>query len=250
MEMAMGRLENKVAIVTGGSGGIGEAITRLFVAEGAKVLIADINDELGEALSEELGDSVRHKHLDVGVSSQFADAVSAAEREFGSLNILVNNAGVHTTHDILSSPESDFDRIVNVNQRGVFNGIRAAVPALLRAGGGAIINASSIGGLLGLGGAATIYRGTKFAVRGLTRTAAHDLAGTGIRVNAVLPGAIRTDMYAHGNHADHEDKIIAAIPLRRVGLPREAANAYLFLASDDASYITGAEIVVDGGWSC
>lgn len=248
-ELMMGRLNNKVAIVTGGASGIGEAITRLFIAEGAKVLVTDVNDDNGEKLARELGDSARYIHLDVGVRTQWDEAVEKAEQEFGSLNVVINNAGIHTQHDILSSPEEDFDRIVNVNQRGVFNGIRASVPALLRSGGGSIVNASSIGGLLGLGGAATIYRSTKWAVRGLSRTAAHDLAGTGIRVNTVLPGATRTAMFANGNHADHEDQILQMIPLRRIGAPVELAQAFLFLASDDSSYMTGGEIVVDGGWS-
>ena len=240
----MGRLAGKVALVTGAASGMGEATARLFAAEGAQLVVADIA-EAGEGVASSLVQAL-FVRLDVASAASWADATIATERRFGGLDILVNNAGLFSLGGIDDVDEEEFDRHVAVNQRGVLLGMQNAAAAMRRRGGGAIVNISSTTGLRG-GPGLIAYRTAKWAVRGLTRCAAHDLARDGIRVNAVLPGPIATGMMAAGYSDAEREDIAGRTLLKRLGRPEEVARATLFLASDEASYITGAELVVDGG---
>jgi 3alpha(or 20beta)-hydroxysteroid dehydrogenase len=242
----MGRLEGKVAIITGAARGQGEAEARLFVAEGARVLLADIRDEEGEAVASDLGDAAAYVHLDVTDAAQWEAAVAHAEERFGPVSVLVNNAGILHFAPIDRTDPEDFERVLRVNVHGVFLGIRAVTPSMVRAGGGSIVNISSTAGLQGLPSLGA-YVASKWAVRGLTKTAAMDLGPKGIRVNSVHPGGIDTPMVA-GTPADAP--FYKRLPVPRMGRPEEAARAVLFLASDESSYVTGAELAVDGGATC
>ncbi|MDI3241936.1 SDR family oxidoreductase [Arthrobacter sp. AL08] len=236
----MGRLDGKVALVSGGARGIGAAVAERFLAEGAKVVAGDVLDEDGRELAGTLGAGLRYVHLDVTKPADWDAAVAAAETNFGSLSILVNNAGIVTFGRIDEYPQEQWARIIDVNLTGVFNGIKAAAPALTRAGGGSIINVSSIAGLRGyeqLSG----YTASKYGVRGLTKSAALDLGSSGIRVNSVHPGVIETPMTA-GMTFD-----TGHVPLHRTGQPPEIAALAVYLAADESSFVTGAEFVIDGG---
>jgi 3alpha(or 20beta)-hydroxysteroid dehydrogenase len=243
----MGRLDNKVAIVTGGAQGQGEAIARAFVAEGAKVVIADIADDLGKALAIELGESAHFVHHDVSDEASWHAIVGEAISTYGPVNVLVNNAGVLMFSDLVTTETAAYERLFRINQLGCFLGMRTVAPVMIEAGGGSIVNTSSIEGL---GGMPTLvaYTGTKFAIRGMSKAAAMELGPKGIRVNSVHPGMIRTPMIeGHvGGDAGYEF-VGAKIPLRRVGLPEDMSGVYVYLASDESSYATGAEFVVDGG---
>lgn len=245
----MQRLNNRVALVTGAARGQGAAIARLFVDEGAKVVLGDVLEEPGEKLAAELGDAARFVRLDVTDESNWHRAVELAVTEFGKLDALVNNAGIVQLEPIAKTTAEQFRRIVDVNQLGVFLGMKTAAPALTKAGGGTIVNTASINGFVGVAGTAA-YAASKWAVRGLTRTAALELGPHGIRVNTVAPGSVETPMIApEGVHA-MESKAKAAfarLPLGRIGQPGEIAAAVLFLTSDESSYCTGADLVVDGG---
>ncbi|MCA0367429.1 MAG: SDR family oxidoreductase [Proteobacteria bacterium] len=207
-----------------------------------------MEDERGRALAEQLGEAATFIHLDVATASDWAAAVATAETIYGKLDILVNNAGAYVATRLQDSSEAEFDLLVAVNQRSVFLGMKIAAPALARAGSGSIVNISSSGGLRG-GPGMINYRAVKWAVRGLTRSAAHDLGADGIRVNSIHPGPIQTRMIAAGNSAELNEMMVQRTLLKRLGEPIEVARATLFLASDEASYITGAEVVVDGGLS-
>jgi 3alpha(or 20beta)-hydroxysteroid dehydrogenase len=242
----MGRLDGKVAIISGGARGQGAAEARLFVAEGANVVIGDVLDEAGAAVAVELGDRAAYVHLDVTDESQWQAAVALAEERFGPVTVLVNNAGILHFQSIHNTERADFERVMQVNVVGVFLGMKAVTPSMTSAGGGSIVNISSTAGLQGLPllGA---YVSSKWAVRGLTKTAAIDLGSKGIRVNSVHPGGIDTPM-VEGTSKDAP--FYQRLPISRMGSPDEAARAVLFLASDEASYTTGAELAVDGGASC
>ena len=246
----MGRLQDKVAIVTGGSRGMGEATVRAFVAEGAQVVIADVLEADGEALARELGDAARFVHTDVSSEAAW-DNVVARALELGPLNVLVNNAAIVHMAAITDTTLEDFQRVVNINQVGTFLGIRSVVGPMKDAGGGSIINISSIDGMQSKPGLAA-YSSTKWAVRGLTRNAAIELGQYGIRVNSVHPGGIFTVMGGAGSGITEEEmsqSVYADFPIPRVGRPEEVAQATLFLASDEATFTTGAEITCDGGWA-
>jgi 3alpha(or 20beta)-hydroxysteroid dehydrogenase len=238
-----GRLDGKVALITGAARGQGAVEARLFVAEGAKVVVADVLDAEGEAVAKELGDAARYLHVDVSQPDQWDAAVTATEEAFGRLDVLVNNAGILHFASIEKMSVEDYMRVVNVNQLGTFLGMKAVIPALRRAGGGSIVNISSIEGILAMGGTVA-YASTKFAIRGMTKVAALELGRDGIRVNSVHPGTIRTPMT---DEMGDITPIARIIPLRRVGESEDVASVVLFLASDDAGYCTGAEFVVDGG---
>ena len=242
----MGRLDGKVAIITGAARGQGAAEARMFAAEGARVLLADILDADGEAVAAEIGDAAAYTRLDVTDEAQWQAAVALAERRFGPVTVLVNNAGILHFQVLHKTELSDFEIVMRVNVEGVFLGMKSVVPSMTRAGGGSIVNISSTAGLVGLPyfGA---YVASKWAVRGLTKTAAIDLGHKGIRVNSVHPGGIDTPMVA-GTTADAP--FYKRLPVPRMGSPDEAARAVLFLASDEASYIAGAELAVDGGATC
>ncbi len=240
----MGRLDGKVAIVTGGSRGQGAAEVRLFAAEGAKVVVGDVLTDAGQQLADELGDSVVFTHLDVSSEEEWAAATALAVERFGALNVLVNNAGIAFTSPIADHSVADFERIIAVNQIGVFLGIRSAIAPMRAAGGGSIVNTSSGAGLR-----ATkymiAYSASKYAVTGMTASAALELARDGIRVNSIHPGVIDTPML--GDAPSNIDTMIKHTPLRRMGTPEEIAAVALFLASDESSYMTGAHVPVDGG---
>ncbi|WP_067482974.1 glucose 1-dehydrogenase [Actinomadura hibisca] len=237
-------LEGKVAVVTGAARGQGAAEARLLAEAGAKVLVTDVLDE-GREVAAEIGAAARFVHHDVTDAASWAEVVATATGEFGRLDVLVNNAGIWRTAPIDQETEERFEQILRINLIGPFLGIQAAVPAMRAAGGGSIVNISSTAGLRGIPGHSA-YGASKFGLRGLTRSAALDLAADGIRVNSVHPGAIDTPMVAAAGFERGEGKY-ERVPLRRVGVPEDVAGLVLFLASDASSYITGTEFAVDGG---
>ena len=239
------RLDGKVALITGGARGQGEAEARLFVEAGARVVVADVLDEEGAAVADDLGDAARSVHLDVADEAQWADAVGSTVDAFGRLDVLVNNAGILRTSRIEDQTLELFDAIVRVNLYGVFNGMRAVIAPMRAAGGGAIVNISSAAGLRGVPGYGA-YGATKWAVRGITKTAALELAADGIRVNSVHPGAVDTPMVASSN-LQRGPGGLPHNPLGRCAIPEDIAHLVLFLASDASSYITGSELAIDGG---
>jgi 3alpha(or 20beta)-hydroxysteroid dehydrogenase len=236
----MGRTDGKVALISGGARGMGAAHARFLVAEGAKVVIGDILDEEGAAIADALGDAARYVHLDVTRPEQWKAAVSTAIEQFGCLNVLVNNAGIVALGPLKSFDLAKWQSVIDVNLTGTLLGMQAAVDPMTAAGGGSIINISSIEGLRGAPFVHP-YVASKWAVRGLTKSAALELAPLNIRVNSVHPGFVRTPMTAHLS----EDMVV--IPLGRAADPEEVSTFVVFLASDEARYATGSEFIVDGG---
>ncbi|KIS25621.1 3-alpha-hydroxysteroid dehydrogenase [Arthrobacter sp. SPG23] len=236
----MGRLDGKVGLISGGSRGIGAAIAQRMLEEGAKVVVGDVLDQEGADLAAELGDNARFVHLDVTSPTDWQQAVHAAVSEFGGLSVLVNNAGIVNFGRIDEYADEEWSRIIDVNLTGVFNGIKAAAPSLASNGRASIINISSIAGVRGYESLAG-YTASKWGVRGLTKSAALDLGGSGTRVNSVHPGVIETPMTA-GMTFD-----TGHVPLHRIGQPREVADLVVYLASDESSFITGSEFLIDGG---
>ncbi|KAK1179874.1 glucose 1-dehydrogenase [Streptomyces sp. NBS 14/10] len=253
----MGKLDGRVVIITGAARGQGEQEARLFVAEGARVLLGDVLDEQGEALAKELGEAARYVHLDVGREEGWAAAVSAAKDSFGKVDGLVNNAGILRFNELVATPLAEYLAVVQVNQVGAFLGMRTVAPELEAAGGGTIVNTASYVALSGMA-FLTSYAATKAAVVGMTRVAAMELAPKGVRVNAMCPGAIDTPMTNPAQLDPGADLAEASaavdelykklVPQGRIGRPEEVARLALFLSSDDSSYITGQPFVVDGGW--
>lgn len=246
-----GRLEGKVALITGAARGQGAAEAILFAQEGASLVLGDVRDDdlqhLGETLTDK-GYPVVTRHHDVTSEDDWVQMVSAAEESFGGLHVLVNNAGILSMAGVEDTTREIWDRVVAVNQTGVWLGMKQAIPALRRSGGGSVVNISSIYGLIG-SGAAAAYQGTKGAVRILTKTAAVQYAPEGIRVNSIHPGVIDTGMVEEEVPAEFVPAIVGATPLGRMGKPEEVAACALFLASDEASFVTGSELVVDGGYT-
>jgi 3alpha(or 20beta)-hydroxysteroid dehydrogenase len=241
----MGRLDGKVALITGGARGQGEAEVRLFASEGAQVVISDVLVEQGAALADELGDAVAFTRHDVSSEEEWDAAIQLAKDRFGRLDALVNNAGIAFGTTIAQHSVADVERLFQVNQLGVFLGIRSAIGPMTEAGGGSIVNISSGAGLRAtkylIG-----YAATKYAVTGMTACAALELARYGIRVNSVHPGVIDTPMLG-SNTPEMTSAMVKVTPLRRIGAPREIAEVVAFLASDASSYMTGAHVPVDGG---
>jgi 3alpha(or 20beta)-hydroxysteroid dehydrogenase len=234
------RLAGKVALISGGARGMGEAFARAMVAQGANVVLGDILDDEGEALARELGADAVYVHLDVTDREQWAAAVAAAVERFGTLNVLVNNAGIVNFGPIDEYAPEQWDTVIAVNLTGVFNGIHAALDALKQGAPSSIINISSTAGLQGYA-ALSGYNASKYGVRGLTKSVAIDLGTAGVRCNSVHPGAVATPMTAP---LELPQKHVA---MRRVGQPEELAHLVVFLASDESSFSTGAEFVADGG---
>jgi 3alpha(or 20beta)-hydroxysteroid dehydrogenase len=244
----MARLDGKVAIITGAARGQGASHARAFVAEGAKVIIADVFTDAGEFLAAVLGDNAIFVKLDVTDRDNWNNVIEEAEHKFGPVNVLINNAGIFRTAPIEEVTEEDYRLIISINQVGPFLGMKAVLPSMKKAGGGTIVNISSIGGLGGsLNGVA--YVASKHAVRGMSKVAALEFAQHGIRVNTVYPGAINTPMIQQGSATDQSvvEAMLATIPMHRVAEPDEVSKLVLFLASDESSYSTGADFVIDGG---
>ncbi len=240
-------LNGKVAIITGGARGMGAATCRYFIACGAKVAIADVLDDAGTALAAELGDAAQYHHLDVTDEAAWAAVVARVEAESGQIDVLVNNAGVLLFKSLLQTSLENYRRVLDVNLIGTFLGIKAVAPGMIARGAGAIVNISSVDGMKGGNGIAA-YASSKWGVRGLTKVAAMELGHRGVRVNSVHPGGVDTAMInADGRSRELVNKGFRNIPLQRVGGPEEIARATAFLASDEASYMAGAELVVDGG---
>jgi 3alpha(or 20beta)-hydroxysteroid dehydrogenase len=245
------RLEGKVALVSGGSRGMGAATVRRLHADGASVVFGDILDDEGKALADELnhpssGDRVRYVHLDVTSEEQWQSAVEQTERDFGKLNVLVNNAGILVFNAIVDTSLEELRRVLEVNLVSAFVGMKTAIPAMRRAGGGSIVNISSTEGL-----AATVFCGaytaSKFGVRGITKVAAIEYGGEGIRANSVHPGGIDTPMTRAVMDEQGRKYVASKVPLKRMGTAEDIADTVAFLASDESSYVNGAEIVLDGG---
>jgi 3alpha(or 20beta)-hydroxysteroid dehydrogenase len=244
----MGRLSGKIAVVTGAARGMGESHARIFVKEGASVVLTDTRKDAGGALAEELGANALFVEHDVTSASDWERVVQATENAFGPLNVLVNNAGIlgamATTAEM---SEKDYLQVIAVNQHSVYLGMHACIPSMLRAGGGSIVNISSIAGLVANYGFPSLaYVGSKFAVRGMTKAAAVEYGPQGIRANSVHPGFIMTPMMVEATNEEGGDAL-SMIPLRRIAEPAEVSNLVLFLASDESSYISGAEHVIDAG---
>ena len=247
----MGRLDGKVAIISGGARGQGEVEAKLFVQEGAKVMFGDILDEEGkqvEAAIRQVGGAATYVHLDVTQEADWQQAVAAAVSTYGKLDILVNNAGILRRDSIEETTKELWDTILAVNATGVFLGTKYAIPAMRKAGGGSIVNISSISGMVALGGPA--YNASKGAVRVFTKVTAVHHADDNIRCNSIHPGPVRTPM-TESTYSDPEmlERRLRDMPLGRLGTSEDIAYGVLYLASDEAAYVTGAELVIDGGYT-
>ena len=242
-----------MALVTGGARGQGAAIGAAMVGEGARVVLADVLDEAGRESAEALGQSGTYVHLDVSQEADWVEAVAQTVALFGPITVLVNNAGILTMGSLEAVDLDVYRRVIEVNQFGCLLGMRAVAPVMRAAGGGSIINTSSVAGLVGNSGAFA-YSASKWAIRGMTRSAALHLGPDGIRVNSIHPGTIDTPMI-HADFAGEEGErtrqaYAAGLPLRRLGTVDDITGLAVFLASDDSAYCTGAEFIVDGGSTC
>jgi 3alpha(or 20beta)-hydroxysteroid dehydrogenase len=249
----VGRLDGKVALITGGARGMGKSHARHFVAEGARVVLGDVLDDRGAAVAAGLGpQSCRYVHHDVTSEADWAVAVGTALDAFGRLDVLVNNAGVLKFAPITDMPLADFRQILEVNAVGCWLGMKAVIEPMKTAGGGSIVNISSIEGFTGAAGLSA-YSASKFAVRGMTKAAASELGQYGIRVNSVHPGGVLTRMVLEAagtsGHSDG-DGFLRSMPLARFAEPVEISRLVAYLASDDSSYSTGSEFIADGGILC
>jgi NAD(P)-dependent dehydrogenase (short-subunit alcohol dehydrogenase family) len=247
----MGRLDGKVALISGGAKGQGATEARMFVREGASVVFGDILDDEGKKLEAELraaGGQATYVHLNVTRADDWRAAVATTVQAYGKLNVLVNNAGILFRASIEDTKEEDWDRIMAINVKGVFLGTQAVIPAMRQAGGGSIINISSVAGLVGSPQNTAAYSATKGAVRIFTKSTAIQHANDRIRANSVHPGPIETDMIKDvlANKAAWEARL-RRLPMGRAGKPEDVAYGVIYLASDESSYVTGSELVIDGG---
>ena len=247
----MGRLDGKVAIISGGARGQGATEARMLAMEGASVVFGDILDDEGrqvEAQIRELGGEATYVHLDVTSEADWQSAVDTAVSSYGKLNVLVNNAGILIRKTLEETTGEDWDRIMSINAKGVFLGTRAAIPAMREAGGGSIVNISSTAGLVSSPSGSASYTATKGAVRLLTKSTAIQYAREGIRCNSVHPGPIETDMIQDSLSDPAQMELrMQRLPMGRVGKPEEVAYGVIYLASDESSFVTGSELVIDGG---
>ncbi len=249
----MPRLENKVAIITGGGSGIGAATARLFGAEGCRVVVVDKRRDAAETTTQaicELGGMAITAEADVTQAHDVQGMINAALQTFGRLDILFNNAGIGVQGDVVDMPEDVWDRVIDLNLTGVFLGCKYAIPKMIEQGGGSIINTASIMGLVG-GSLSAVYPATKGGVVLLTRHAALDYAKHNIRVNCICPGHIETPLLQRlfDNEPDKREELLRNYPIGRLGQPQEIAEGTLFLASDEASFVTGTTLVIDGGYT-
>ena len=242
----MPRLQDKIILITGAARGQGAAEARLFVREGAKVVISDILEDQGRQLAQELAPSAIFVRQDVTLEADWQKAIQAAE-SLGGLHGLVNNAGIYQPRTLLETDTSLFELHMRINQLGPFLGMKLVVPLMAQSGGGSIVNISSVAGLRGSPGAIA-YSATKWALRGMTKAAALELAASNIRVNSIHPGPIDTPMLNVRTREQNEQRV-QQVPMKRMGTPEEIADLVLFLLSDESRYITGAEIAIDGGVS-
>ncbi len=246
----MGRLDGKVALITGGARGMGKSHVRQFVAEGARVVFGDVLDDKGQAVAAKLPEgSCRYLHHDVTSEAEWAAAVSTTLTAFGKLDVLVNNAGVLTFAPIADMPLAEFRRVLDINAVGCWLGMKSVIEPMTAAGGGSIVNISSVEGFTGAAGLSA-YSASKFAVRGMTKAAAQELGRLGIRVNSVHPGGVLTSMMLSRadafEHVD-PDALFKSMPIGRMAEPAEISRLVMFLASDESSYSTGSEFTADGG---
>jgi 3alpha(or 20beta)-hydroxysteroid dehydrogenase len=244
----MNRLAGKVAIITGTSQGMGFAHAKMFVAEGAKVIMTDVNEGPSQALARELGPNAMFLRHDVSDAPGWRQVVERGEAKFGTINVLVNNAGIlgkiASTVDL---DQKDFEKVCAINQTGVFLGMQAVLPSMIKAGGGSIVNISSTAGIVAIYGAPSLaYVASKFAVRGMTKQVALEYGDKNIRVNSIHPGFIKTPMMAAATDEGGGDAV-SMIPMRRMADPSEVSQLVVFLASDESSYISGTEHIIDGG---
>tara|TARA_R110001606_G_scaffold258475_6_gene406238 strand:+ start:6402 stop:7148 length:747 start_codon:yes stop_codon:yes gene_type:complete len=244
----MGRLDGKVAIITGASQGMGEEHGRAFVAEGAKVILTDINEEAGQKLAAEIGENAIFIKHDVAKEADWQNVLEQGEKRFGLVNVLVNNAGViGKMAETTEFSEEDYRFVCDINQIGVFLGMKTVIPSMIKAGVGSIVNISSVAGIVAIYGSPNLaYVGTKFAVRGMTKQIAVEYGKQNVRCNSVHPGYIRTPMMAAATD-EEGGEATSMIPLNRLAACSEVSNLAIFLASDESSFITGAEHVIDGG---
>ena len=247
------RLEGKVAIITGAAGGMGASHTKRFIEEGAKVVIADLANSDGESFAKELGENAIFVESNVTSESSWENLVNKTIETFGKIDILVNNAGISgAVSSVEEMPLDEFNKVININQIGVFLGIKHVIPNMKKNNTGSIINISSISGLRGLPNGVS-YAASKFAVNGITKSVALEVAENGIRVNSVHPGVIRTKMtdpaFMSEGAAKNTRDFIERIPAKRMAEPQEVTNLVLYLASDESSYSNGAEFIVDGGFT-
>ena len=245
------RLKGKVALITGGARGQGAAEARLFAEEGARVVITDILDEEGKKLEAEiieLGGECLFMHQDVSSSEDWEKIVSATVRQFGKIDILLNNAGIAVWGTNDDTSEEIWDNVMDINAKGVFLGTKYVIPEMKKSGGGSIINVSSISGIIGQPTIQPVYNASKGAVRIFTKSTAVQYGQYGIRANSIHPGGVDTEMIAHMIQGDEsKQRIKDTVPLQRIAKPIEIAYGALFLASDESSYMTGSEMVIDGG---
>jgi 3alpha(or 20beta)-hydroxysteroid dehydrogenase len=243
----MGRLTGKVALISGAARGQGEAEARLFASEGAKVVLADVLDEDGATVAKDIGEDALYLHLDVTSESEWQAVVDKAIDRFGGIDVLVNNAGIFAINPLATTSLEEYRRIIDINQIGVFLGMRAVASHMAARASGSIINISSIAGLQGSAGTIS-YTASKFAVRGMTKVVAKELAPFGVRVNSVHPGLIDTAMLRQITDVVGDDAALKSrVPIGEFATASDVANMVLYLASDESSYCTGAEFVVDGG---
>jgi 3(or 17)beta-hydroxysteroid dehydrogenase len=247
------RLAGKVALISGGARGMGAAEARLFAREGAQVVVADVLEAEGKAVAAEVsaqGGQSAFARLDVTSEADWVQAIALAVSRFGKLNVLINNAGIGGSSRVEDTTAEAWDRVMDVNAKGVFLGTKAAIPAMRRAGGGSIVNIASQLGLVGMDDSSPQYTASKGAVRLLTKTTALQYAREGIRCNSVHPGPILTPM-TEQRRADPVvyQRMLSRIPLGRYGEADEVAYAVLYLASDESAFVTGSELVIDGGWT-
>src|SRR3954470_3803423 len=242
----MGRLDSKVALITGGARGQGAREAEIFANEGAVVVITDVLDDEGKQIASSIGDRATYHHHDVTREADWTSVVDAVLAEHGQLDVLVNNAGILAISPLVMTTEADYRRVIDVNQVGVFLGMKAVVPHMVERQRGSIINISSVAGLMGSPGMIA-YGASKWAVRGMTKSVALEVAPFGVRVNSIHPGIIETPMLEEFEKWGIMGAVMERVPVGRKAEANEVANLALYLASDDSAYSTGSEFVVDGG---